>query len=463
MTKFEEVRQHQQRIRFTLGSELLVLQTESGEVWFRVNPAAAKVIDAILSNRPLKAVVQSLSPSILHRSRAAKDIEAICTTILDLLVDPFSHPEVKVVPPEWEMSRPAMGELTLTRSCQARCQKCYMAATGIEDELAKEAELTLEQIKHIVDRLVNEAGIHEIIISGGEPTLRRDIEDIIRYCAKEKHLRVHMITNGIKSGASPRFAQRLADAGLTTAQVSLDSPVEATHNLLIGRPFYKLTVKALVNLSQAGIFAYPNSTLCKANAQELEAMPAFLKAMGITEWSANGLIPSGRGQGNMKDIGLTYSEFAVIVPRLKAAAEKSGVKFSWILPVPYCIMNAPAMGWPEKGCTAANAIAITNSKGQFVACNNLPDEVLGDLLHDDRPFLEMWNSPEARYWRERKFAPLPCQNCVFKKTCCGACPLYWRNFGDITEIADRVGVKLEPGYTENWRTAFEARPRLKLD
>ena len=57
--------------------------------------------------------------------------------------------------------------------------------------------------------------------TGGEPLLRRDLEDMIKF-ARHIGLQVNLITNGTL--ATPRRAASLFKAGLRTAQVSLESP-----------------------------------------------------------------------------------------------------------------------------------------------------------------------------------------------------------------------------------------------
>lgn len=463
MDAVEVLLQNRTYIYVREADKLLILATSKGEMWFRINATAVFMLQLLLQGKSPESVIEQVVISYKAEiEMVTQDLNILIQSIIGILEDPDSYwDELEAVPSDWAMELPIMVELTITTRCNARCQKCYMSAVGEDDTQAETMELPLVQIKTIVDRLCEEAHVREVIVSGGEPTLRDDIFEIIAYC-KSKGLRVNMITNGVKAGTVSGFAKALAEAGLDTAQVSLDSPVERTHDVLVKRKFYRFTVAGLKALHEAGVYAYVNSTLCKLNAEELLGMPRFLKDMGIKTWSANGLIPSGRGIGNLDSLGMSYGEFAVWVPKLKEAADQAGIEFSWILPVPYCLLPLPAMGFQEKGCTAANVIAITNAKGQFVACNNLPDEVLGDMLDPTTSFADMWNSVPARWWRERQFMPEPCKECPFNKTCCGACPQYWRHFGDIKEIASARGVQIPEGYTIEWRLAFENRPRISV-
>lgn len=442
---------------------LMILTTRKGEQWFRLNPTAAMMIRLVIQDlSPSEVVNQVMTSYSVSRATVIRDLERFSRIIVETIDDPDSHwQELEPVPWRWEMALPFMGELTLTRRCQNRCRKCYMSAVTSADQAACEEELSQEELVRIIDRFALEIQVRGIIFTGGEPTLRPELLELIAY-AKQRGLRTNLITNGINCGLDPNFAKKLADAGLDTAQVSLDGTEARLHNSLVGKNAFDLTLAGLIALKEAGVFAYVNSTLCRPNSEDLLGMPKFLAEHGFTTWSANGLIPSGNAVGNLSQMGFTYSEFAVWVPRLKKAAEVAGIDFTWLLPIPYCLLPLPAVGFEEKGCTAANIIAIVNSKGQFVACNNLPEESLGNMLDNRIPFSSMWNGKAARWWRERQFVPEPCKECVFRATCCGACPQYWRNFGDFKEIARARNCKLPPSYTQDWRQKFEQRPRVVL-
>lgn len=57
---------------------------------------------------------------------------------------------------------------------------------------------------------------------------------------------------------------------------------------------------------------------------------------------------------------------------------------------------------------------------------------IGSLLHQH--YEEIYNSPAARYWRDREYLPEPCRECGDADLCGGACPLYWDAAGSFAEI-----------------------------
>ena len=83
---------------------------------------------------------------------------------------------------------PLAGSIELTFACNFRCIHCYCV------EEAPRRELSLEEIRGLVDQVVDE-GCLWMLLTGGEPLLRRDFEDIYNYC-RQKGLITTLFTNG---------------------------------------------------------------------------------------------------------------------------------------------------------------------------------------------------------------------------------------------------------------------------
>jgi MoaA/NifB/PqqE/SkfB family radical SAM enzyme len=116
----------------------------------------------------------------------------------------------------------------LTYRCNARCAICayWRRPSRIDDEL------TLAEIKEGLDR-IHRHGCRFVNFTGGEPTIRRDLEDIVRH-ASSLSMWTSLVTNG---GLLTRDRVRsLRQAGLDSMLVSLDSPDPATHDRIRGVP-----------------------------------------------------------------------------------------------------------------------------------------------------------------------------------------------------------------------------------
>ena len=116
----------------------------------------------------------------------------------------------------------------LTYRCNARCAICSYWKTP-----SKPAdELTREQIAEGLGRAF-EYGTRFVNFTGGEPTLRTDLEDIVA-AASHRGMWTSMVTNG--SRLTPARIRALKDAGLDNLLVSLDSPVPGVHDKHRGIP-----------------------------------------------------------------------------------------------------------------------------------------------------------------------------------------------------------------------------------
>ena len=123
--------------------------------------------------------------------------------------------------------------LSLTDKCNLRCTYC-MPAEGLE-WLAKQAVMSAEEIVRIVKVGVEQLGVRELRLTGGEPLVRHDLVEIISALrANHPDLPISMTTNGV---GLAKKAAALKKAGLTRINVSLDSLHEETFTKLTRRPF----------------------------------------------------------------------------------------------------------------------------------------------------------------------------------------------------------------------------------
>lgn len=141
---------------------------------------------------------------------------------------------------------PANVSIALTYRCQCRCVHCYSNAPDREHH----DELTTAEIKSVIDQ-VRRLGALQVIFSAGEPLLRGDLEEIIRY-AHRAGLLTRLNTNGLLLDRAR--ANRLRRAGLTQCAVSIDDADATVHDALRGVPgAFERAVQSVRCLREAGI------------------------------------------------------------------------------------------------------------------------------------------------------------------------------------------------------------------
>ena len=320
---------------------------------------------------------------------------------------------------------PVLSEIALTYRCQNRCLFCYASAPERGSQVR---EMDTAEVKRVLDAIVDEAQVPTVSFTGGEPTLRPDLAELIAY-AGSRRLRTNLITNGIRC-ADEDYVEALVEAGLDSAQVSLEAAGAATHDAVVGRTgAWERTVEGLRRLKAAGIHTHTNTTINRLNRERLIELVDFLAELGQEYLSMNMVIRTGGAVGRAE---LGYAEIGEVVVALKERAEQRGMRFVWYSPVPFCLFNPVAHGLGSQSCAAADGLLSVAPDGSVLPCSSF-EQGVGNLLEDT--FSTIWQRRASRYWRNKEFLPPGCRECEMAALCCGACPLYWDERGDFAEIA----------------------------
>ena len=323
---------------------------------------------------------------------------------------------------------PILGEIAVTYRCNNACVFCYAGCgttgcTSAPRSVTGSREMSLAEVKQVIRIFRDGAKLPFFSFTGGEPLLRHDLEDMIRF-ARACGLQVNLITNGIL--ATPGRAKCLFDAGLRTAQVSVESPEAATHDFLTARPgSFEGTLEGIRSLQQAGVSVQTNTTVCAANAAAAAWMPRFLRSLGVTRFAMNLYLPSGHETG-ADTLLVPYSRAGAIIESVRAAARSEGMTFYWYSPIPHCHYNTIAHGLGNKSCAAMDGLLSVSPSGDVLPCSSYP-ELMGNLLTTE--FRDIWFSARARHFKSKKYAPEECAGCGSFVACQAACPLYWRSVG----------------------------------
>jgi radical SAM protein with 4Fe4S-binding SPASM domain len=186
----------------------------------------------------------------------------------------------------------------LTYRCNLACEHCYLDA-GPRPEVQTEAfadrrELPTAGCLRVIDEVAAFAPDCLLILTGGEPLLRRDIVDIIRHAAG-RGLWVVIGTNGVKITANlAEILQREGARGLSLSLDALDAERHDTFRRVRGA--WRNTVDGAAILARVGLPFIVQTTVGRHNVEELGALADFAAdVLGATVWNLYFLVPSGRG------------------------------------------------------------------------------------------------------------------------------------------------------------------------
>jgi radical SAM protein with 4Fe4S-binding SPASM domain len=328
-------------------------------------------------------------------------------------VDPISYLDLKKIEPfSQEYSAPLRVDMALTFRCQNNCVHCYAGGSHVTEELPT------PQWKQVIDRL-HHVGVFILTFTGGEPTLREDLPELLRY-GQKKGLVTGLITNGRRL-TDNEYIKSLEESGLDFVQVTLESHKQEVHDLITGdKGSWTETVKGIKNLIPTQIYTTTNTTLSKHNAEDFLDTIDFLKELGIASFGCNSLIYSGKAKDGLEDFVLSLEDLSVLLPKVQDKAAKLGLKFLWYTPTQYCKFNPIKLGLGIKSCSAAMINMCVGPNGDVYPCQSY-FESLGNILKDD--WKKIWNHPLALRIRNRAYVEPKCKECPQLQICGGGCPL----------------------------------------
>lgn len=320
----------------------------------------------------------------------------------------------------------------VTQACNLKCVHCYAAASA---EPAPE-ELTGEEARALLDDL-KAFGVPAVLFSGGEPLVRPDILDLIRYASVELGMRCTLSTNGTLIDADK--AKQLADLGLTYVGMSIDG-TRPQHDKLRGmQGCFDQTVAAFKHCKDAGLRTGARFTVHGLNHHELDDIFDLCLEHNIDRLCVYHLAYAGRG-GNMQKVDLTADQTRAIVDRIferTRQAHDDGHELE-VLTVgnhadqAYAILSLEQSD-PKRAQRILDKLRRNggNQSGNYISSI----DPLGNVHYDqfswhynvgnirENPFSDIWSSardPRLAVLRDRKsHLPATCQQCRFLDICNG--------------------------------------------
>ncbi len=177
----------------------------------------------------------------------------------------------------------------MTKACKLKCRHCR--AEAISEPLP--GELSTEEGKKLIDDLKRFGSPYPVLIlTGGDPLMRSDLEELIRY-AKD---------SGLKLGVAPTVTEMLNDAlslfmsyGVKYISISLDG-MQSTHNNIRGvEGHFERTVDILKRLARPDWLLQVNTLVAKETVNDLPKVVRLLYDLGVRTWELFFLIKVGRG------------------------------------------------------------------------------------------------------------------------------------------------------------------------
>lgn len=276
--------------------------------------------------------------------------------------------------------------------CNQKCLHCYAAG----QPLGAVPELDTDQWLAVLQKC-RAAGIPQLTFTGGEPTLRHDLVNLVR---SAQWFVTRLNTNGRLLTSA--LCRELHEASLDSVQITLYSADEATHNTLVGAEGWQDTVSGIKNALEAGLNVSINTPLCSLN-QDYTATLALANELGVRYATCSGLIPTGGAQsGQSRATRLSPDALtAVLRPAMEyAAAHHMEVNFTspgWLPDE-----TLTGLGFSQiPSCGACLSNMAIAPDGTVLPCQSWlgAGAGLGNILHD--PWKRIWHNSECLRIRGR--------------------------------------------------------------
>ncbi|MFC6717509.1 TIGR04053 family radical SAM/SPASM domain-containing protein [Natrialbaceae archaeon GCM10025810] len=332
----------------------------------------------------------------------------------------------------------------LTQACALACDHCRADA----QELRHPDELTTEEGKGLLDDAAEFGDGQLIVLSGGDPLVRDDVEELIAHGTDLGH-RMTITPSGTRSLTRGRI-EAMAEAGLKRMAVSLDGAGPGSHDAFRGEQgTFEETVQAAVDARDAGIPVQVNTTVCAQTVDELPAIRDLLGEIGAVMWSVFFLVPVGRGRvlepisperadevmawlaevSETEPFGVKTTEAPqyrrVSIQRRRGAADDGSGG------------DGPASLEPDSGVrrrsgiVAGDGFAFVSHTGEVFPSGFLPKSA-GNVR--DRPVYEIYRDSDLfRALRDRDRYGGKCGACPYRNVCGGSRSRAYAHTGDPLE------------------------------
>ena len=299
--------------------------------------------------------------------------------------------------------------IELTERCPGRCAHCYLLKEP-------ENELDTGEVIGILDQF-RDAGVFNLTLTGGDPLLRPDIEEILA-AARDRQFFTSVLTSGIPLDEAA--ADMLAARKVGNVEMTLLGDNAETHDAIMGRPgSFDRILDACRLVRERGLSLVLKTTIMQGNYRELGGMASIAKDLGAHFSGSVTLAPRVDGDPAPLAMALTRDQLATLDPALL---------FGGLI---------PGEDHSQGGlltCRAGNTVAAVSSTGDVFPCilfrrkiGNLRERTLKEIWHDrPDPFLT-----ELRNIRPEEIRT--CPECDLRPYC-RRCPgVAWLETGRLRE------------------------------
>lgn len=262
----------------------------------------------------------------------------------------------------------------ITGRCNLRCKHCYRTKGDVEPLSLSQIIEVMEQFKELQRAYYAKWGIKakgHINITGGEPFMREDIDEILTYLGENRQ----SFTYGVLSNGSfidEDMMALLKQTGVSFVQLSIDGD-QPTHDALRAKGDYERVFGVAQTLEENGIATYISFTAHQGNYQHLPLVAKECRKRKVTKLWSDRMVPIGNGE-QLQAMEITEKELPLYLKALKKA------QGNWLTKGLHkkttVTMNRALQFQNSKGvvysCSGGNRLITVDEEGNIMPCRRMP-------------------------------------------------------------------------------------------
>jgi AdoMet-dependent heme synthase len=296
------------------------------------------------------------------------------------------------------MGVPLSVHLDITYRCNERCEHCYL-------DHDDHGEMTTAEIRALLGDLA-QANVFFLVLSGGEPLVRRDCFEIIEY-ARTLGFNVKLKTNAVL--VREKEARRLRELGVEQVQISVYSHRPEAHDAITKLPgSLKRTIAGIRLMREAGLKVTLANVLMRSNSRDGDGVRELAADVGAHYTLDPTITPMMDGNTSVLRLRLPADELRAVFndPSLVGDAES------------FCAPPPPVDDGIREGlpCSAGHTACYVSPYGDLYPCVQFP-LACGNVRK--QKFLDIWQkSPQLAEVRSIRGKDLTtCSSCTHLGTC----------------------------------------------
>jgi MoaA/NifB/PqqE/SkfB family radical SAM enzyme len=285
------------------------------------------------------------------------------------------------------LKKPLEVGLEVTPFCNLNCKYCYAFPRK------KYNQPTLEELKFLTTKVLDEIQPFKMIIEGGEPFLRDDLIIFLQWLL-ERFEPVAVTTNG--TCITPKIAEnikKLQEEYELHIQVSLDSHVPEIHNAT--RAQFQKTCEGIMHLLEKGVYISVGIVVHKQNIDTLISTQEYLEKLGVTQVHLMNLMPSLKAIYHMDELRVPPDVLKSFWKEIKSKKWKMYVETPFEKELSIC------KPLKQSGCYAGITKVSVLANGDVLPCSLVSNKIMGNILKQS--WEEIWDSKISKSVREADY------------------------------------------------------------